>query len=159
MFIDHYFKDTKWQLILLICFISLSYKHSKKLRGSRDRMVIGFIITCAISAYHHSSCEFEFRSWQGVLVITLCDKVCQWLVTGQWFFPFSFTNKSDRHNITEILLKVMTVNTINQPSKKILVFITDPTLKKSWIRLMFTIVTTCSTFIMTKLMWPMKRLI
>jgi hypothetical protein len=29
----------------------------------------------AISAYHHWSCEFESRSWQGVLDTTLCDKV------------------------------------------------------------------------------------
>ena len=34
------------------------------------------------------------------------DKVCQWLVTGQWFSPVSFTNKTDCHRITEILLKV-----------------------------------------------------
>jgi len=41
---------------------------------------------------------------------TLCDKVCQSLATGQWFSPgppVSSTNKTDRHNITEILLKVM----------------------------------------------------
>jgi hypothetical protein len=40
---------------------------------------------------------------------TLCDKVCQWLATGQWFSPgppVSSTNKTDRHDITEILLKV-----------------------------------------------------
>jgi len=42
-----------------------------------DRMVAGFTTTCAISAYHHLSCKFEPRSWQGVLDITLCDKVCQ----------------------------------------------------------------------------------
>ena len=45
-----------------------------------------------------------------------CDSVCQWLVTGQWFSPgtlVSFTNKTDRHDITEILLKVA-LNTINQ---------------------------------------------
>ena len=38
----------------------------------------------------------------------LCDKVCQALATGQWFSPdppVSFTNKTDRHNTTEILLK------------------------------------------------------
>ena len=47
---------------------------------------------------------------------TLCDKVCQWLVTGQWFSPgplVSSTNKTDRHDINEILLKVA-LNTINQ---------------------------------------------
>ena len=38
---------------------------------------------------------------------TLCDKVCQWLATGLWFSPgplVSSTNKTDRHDITEILL-------------------------------------------------------
>ena len=24
---------------------------------------------------------------RGVLDTTLCDKVCQWLATGRWFFP------------------------------------------------------------------------
>jgi hypothetical protein len=40
---------------------------------------------------------------------TLCDNVCQWLATGRWFSlgpPFSSTNKTDRHDIAEILLKV-----------------------------------------------------
>jgi hypothetical protein len=35
---------------------------------------------------------------------TLCDKVCQGLATGA---AVSSTNKTDRHNITEILLKVV----------------------------------------------------
>jgi hypothetical protein len=42
-------------------------------------------------------------------ITTLCDKVCQWLVTGRWFYPgtlVSSTNKTDRHGIAEILLKV-----------------------------------------------------
>jgi len=38
----------------------------------RDRMVVGFTSTCVISAYHHKSCEFEPRSWRGVLDTTLC---------------------------------------------------------------------------------------
>jgi hypothetical protein len=40
---------------------------------------------------------------------TLCDKICQWLATGRWFSPgppVSSTNKTDRHDIAEILLKV-----------------------------------------------------
>jgi hypothetical protein len=48
--------------------------------------------------------------------ITLCDKVCQWLATGRWFSPgppVSSTKKTDRHNITEILLKVA-LNIIKQ---------------------------------------------
>ena len=46
---------------------------------------------------------------QCVLDTTLCDKVCQLLATGRWFSPdppVSPTNKSDRHNIAAILLKV-----------------------------------------------------
>jgi hypothetical protein len=69
----------------------------------------------AISAYHPLRCVFEPRSWWGVLDTTLCDKVCQWLVTGWWFStstPVSFTNITDRHNISEILLKVV-LNTMN----------------------------------------------
>jgi hypothetical protein len=51
---------------------------------------------------------------RGVLYTTLCDKVCQWLAAGQWFSmgaPVSSTNKTDHHDITEILLKVV-LNTI-----------------------------------------------
>jgi hypothetical protein len=43
-------------------------------------------------------------------------KVCQWLATGRWFSlgpPVFSTNKTDRHDITEILLKVA-LNTIRQ---------------------------------------------
>jgi hypothetical protein len=61
--------------------------------------------------------------------ITLCDKVCQWLATGQWFSPgtpVSSTNKTFSHDITEILLKVMlnTIrpNTLTQLPLNILVF-------------------------------------
>ena len=45
---------------------------------------------------------------------TLCDKVCQSLTTGRWFSsctPVSSTNKTERHDITEILLNVE-LNTI-----------------------------------------------
>ena len=45
---------------------------------------------------------------RGVLYATLCDKVCQLLATFQWFSPGtlgSSANKTDRYDITEILLK------------------------------------------------------
>jgi hypothetical protein len=74
-------------------------------------MVVGFTTTYAISAYHH---------WIRISIrarcTSLCDKVCQWLATGRWFSPgtpVSSTNNTDRHDITEILLKVA-LNTINQ---------------------------------------------
>jgi hypothetical protein len=44
---------------------------------------------------------------------TLCDKVCQLLAAGLWFSPVSSTNKTDRDDLTEILLKVA-LNTIKQ---------------------------------------------
>jgi hypothetical protein len=46
----------------------------------------------------------------------LYDKVYQCLATGRWFSPgtpVSSTNKTDCHDIAEILLKVA-LNTINQ---------------------------------------------
>ena len=52
---------------------------------------------------------------------TLCNKVCQWLATDPWFPPgppVSSTNKTDRHHITVILLKVA-INTIKQTNKQI----------------------------------------
>ena len=49
--------------------------------------------------------------WQGVLDTTLCDNICQWLAARWWFSPVSFTNQTYRHDITEIVLKVV-LNTI-----------------------------------------------
>jgi len=52
---------------------------------------------------------------------TLCYKVCQWLATGRWFSPgtpVSSTNKTDRHDITEIVLKVA-LNTTKQTIHRI----------------------------------------
>ena len=64
---------------------------------------------------------------RGVLDTTLCDKVCQRLATGRWFSPgtpVSSTNKTDRHDINEIVYKVA-LNTINQtkPNQPRLCFI------------------------------------
>jgi len=57
----------------------------------RDRMVVGFTTTYAISAYHHCSCEFESRSGRGVqhYVIKLSSELRQvgrflWVL---WFPP------------------------------------------------------------------------
>ena len=44
------------------------------------------------------------------------DKVYQLLVHGRWFSPSSFTTKSGRHDIAEILMK-MALNTKNQSIK------------------------------------------
>ena len=56
--------------------------------------------------------NFNPAHGEGVLDTTLCDKACQWLTTGQWFSPgppISPTNKTDRHDITEILFNTITL--------------------------------------------------
>ena len=74
--------------------------------------------------YLCNQCLSPLMLWGRILIrarcTTLCDKVCQWVATGRWFSPgppVSFTNKTDRHDITEILLKVM-LNTIKQTNKQ-----------------------------------------
>jgi hypothetical protein len=74
-------------------------------RNGHVRMVVGLTTTCTYAIMARCT--------------TLCDKVCQWLATGRWFSPgppVSSTNKTDRHDITEILLKVA-LNTIKQTNK------------------------------------------
>ena len=68
-------------------------------------MVVGYTANYAISAYNHWCCEFESRSGWGVQHSVIKFVSDMWQVNG------SSTNKSDRHDITEILLKV-TLNTI-----------------------------------------------
>ena len=58
---------------------------------------------------------FESRSWRGILDTTLCNTVCQWFAAGQLFSsitPVCPTNKTHRHDIIELLLKVA-LNTIS----------------------------------------------
>ena len=54
-------------------------------RDRRDRMVVGFTTTCAISDYHNYRCELESWARRGVLDPTSCDTVCQGLAAGMWF--------------------------------------------------------------------------
>jgi hypothetical protein len=71
--------------------------------------------------YLCNQCLTPLRMWvriplrQCVFDTTLCDKCCHWLVTVRWFSlgaPVSSTNKTDCHDVTDILLKVA-LNTIN----------------------------------------------
>ena len=57
-------------------------------------MVVGFTTacTCAISAI---TTDVVIRSWRGVLVTTLCDKVCQWLATGHAIY-LKINSSSDK---------------------------------------------------------------
>jgi hypothetical protein len=98
-FIFHLMLDLKSLMMRLLTEYNqeLHYWIAYKSRRGRDHMVVGITTTCAISAYHILSCEFEPRSWRGVLDTVLCDNVCQWLATGRWFSPgtlVSSTNKT-----------------------------------------------------------------
>ena len=55
--------------VCLLCCQFLWIVHLLKLnrgRHYRDRLVVGFTTTYAISAYHHRCCEFESLSERGV---------------------------------------------------------------------------------------------
>ena len=81
-------------------------------RPGHDRMVVGSITTYQCLSPITLWVRIP-RRW-GVLDTTLCDQVCQWLATGQWFSsgtPVSSTNKTDCQDITEIVMKVVS-NTI-----------------------------------------------
>ena len=62
---------------------------------------------------------------RGVLDTTLCDKVCQWLAIGRWFSPgtpvFS-TNRTDCHDISEILSKVALNTIILTQTKAVIIY-------------------------------------
>ena len=99
-------------LTILSCLLVDQYHNFLFTEGGRRgrvRMVVVFTFTYVIGAYHHWGCEFESRSGRDVehYVIKLFSDlrpVCD-------FSPVSFTNKTDRHDIAEILLKVA-LNTI-----------------------------------------------
>jgi hypothetical protein len=68
----------------------------------------------------HNHCYHDLYSTNPKLSLKILmkyhitDKVCQWLAVGRWFSPgtpVSSTNKTDHHNINEVLLKVA-LNTI-----------------------------------------------
>ena len=75
-----------------------------------DEWMILKYFYCDMKRYQHTHkvCLISISN------ITLCDQVCQWLMTGRWFSPgtsVSSTNRTDRHDIAEILLRVA-INTI-----------------------------------------------
>jgi hypothetical protein len=79
-------------------------------RGRHDRMVV-------VSSKLDQGEVYNSINLILIRLTTLCDKVCQWLATGQWFSPIppvSSINKTYRH--AEILLKVV-LNTIKQTEK------------------------------------------
>jgi len=80
-------------------FISLHSTLSSSRRGrcGRYRMVVAFTIPM----------QSVPITTKVVHSIQHCDEVCQWLAAGWWFSLETPTNKTDRHDIDEKLLKVM----------------------------------------------------
>jgi hypothetical protein len=97
--------------------MSESSNYCKGHRGL-DRIVVRFATTYVISAYHHWCCEFKSCSGRGVehYVLKFISDLRQIGGFLRLLYSGSSTNKTDHHNITEILLKV-TLNTI-KPTKK-----------------------------------------
>ena len=83
MYLHHYFtlhyhssyKFEKKRLFKRKYLQRILCKNGRRDCPGRDRMVFELTTTCAFSAYHHLSCEFE--SWRGELDTNLCDKGCQ----------------------------------------------------------------------------------
>ena len=100
------YRETKY---FLSCLFEDIYSRDCR----HDHMVVGFTTTCAICL---SPLKLWVRTPFLVRCTWLCDKVCEWLAAGWWFSlgtPVSSINKTDRHDINEILLKVA-LNTIKQ---------------------------------------------
>ena len=121
---DFLFKKTRHVYVLLFCWqpekcvpylVGCSILAFKSLGGrrARDRVAVGFTTTYPIGAYHQWCCWFEFRSGWDVQhdVIKFGSDLRQ--VSGFLrVLQFPPPMKTDRHDITEILLKVA-LNTIN----------------------------------------------
>jgi hypothetical protein len=76
---------------------------------SRDDMAVGFISYLCTQYLSPLTLCVRTPLSRAVLDTTLCDKVCQLYPIGHWFSsgtPVSSTNKIDRHEIIELLLKV-----------------------------------------------------
>ena len=87
-------------------------------RGQRglDRFFIGYTTGCAIRSYHHWT--YEFESWSGE-ACSIWHNVLKFVSSLRQFggflrvHRFPTPNKTDRHEITEILFKVA-LNTVTQ---------------------------------------------
>ena len=107
----------------LVQLLTLVLKNNFTFKGGqcgRERMVVGIPTTCAISAYYHYCCEFESRSGEVYSIQQYVIKFVSDLRQVDGFRrvpPVSSTNKTDRHDIGEILFKVA-LNTINQTTFK-----------------------------------------
>ena len=123
--VPSYFKD---QSVPIISYpytsrIALTiFKHRRLLQDFSIDYITAKPPDCSC---HHS--PFKCSGW-GALNTTLCETVCWWFSPGTP--PISSTNKTDHHDITEILLKVM-LNTININLHSNIIQM-DTTLREIW---------------------------
>jgi len=84
---------------------SRNMKKDRQYKGQHDKQrASGSSINSYLcnQCHHHWSCQFESRSWRGVLDTKVCDTVCQWFAIGRWFSPgtpVSSTNKTDHRDM------------------------------------------------------------
>ena len=111
---SEFWKDTILHITLMV---SMAYKYKCIFFWGA---ALSWSYGSRIYNYLCNQCLSSLKLWVrtplrwNVLDTTLCDKVCQFLVAGRWFStgtPVSSTSKTDHHDITEILLKVV-LNTI-----------------------------------------------
>ena len=108
--------------------VRTSAYYDRNVKGTYKDSVVVMIVW--IYNYIGNQCLSPIQLWvrmppmRGILDTALCDKVGQWLVAGRSFSPgtpVSSTNKTDRHDIAEILLKVA-LNTITLTLQTIISF-------------------------------------
>jgi hypothetical protein len=101
---SYYILTRLWAVIIPLRNVFHSIIKYSKEHKTRD--VLQPVDTClrVCLMVHNTTFNYYIRC------TTLCDNVCQWLATGQAFCPgppLSSTNKTDRHDITEILLRTI----------------------------------------------------
>ena len=74
----------------------------------RNRIIVGFTNTCAISTYHHCNCVWILlmpRCTRCYILSVTCGRLVGFFQVLT-FTKVSYTSKTGLHDITEILLKV-----------------------------------------------------
>ena len=123
-----------------LCFVFFKHKflpyknyyNSKQIMDMFEQVIIFQRPSCSwsygswIYNYLRNQCLSPLTLWVRILLmVTLCDKVCQWLAAGQWFSPVSPTNKNDRQAIIE--------SGIKHPNPNPIIF--HVSMLKNWIEL------------------------
>ena len=113
IYVHNIYKNIDILSITLI--FSSKYSSTPMIKGSSWSYGSWFTNTFAIGVYHHWCCEFESRSGRSVqhfVIKFISDRT----VVFSGYSGF-FTNNTDHHDMTEILLKVA-LNTIKQTNKQ-----------------------------------------